>query len=329
MRIKLPQTLLLLLLAASALFWVYVYAFQKKHAHGVAHADLKSAMPLVASNLDSVVANLSRETTAESVAKLSDLSYTLGILPGLTSSAQGPEDYDVRDIRWILSNRRFLKAYAELQKLDKAGAAKIVNSNLLSALNKYLPEYDSYFKQLAPLYKITNTSQLSTGPMFLLTAPTNQPEKEVLSGLRLKILSLVWISGLLNLSDNKDQVERVVQMAIKQRNDLHNDLTLTPIFKLIMQKDATLYNRQILSSGLIGVTSNEKGVETSAMNVAGIHWLQSTQTAYQAVLTKSDIPVQFGVMEPDYSSGRFVISFASKMRDTNFDLLLKEIGFKP
>jgi hypothetical protein len=292
----------------------------------VASPGPESAMPSLTSNGGALAANPGTETTAESVAKLSDLTVILYALP-LTAggSAIGPENCDLPDIRAIMSNPRFLKSFEELQKLDQAAAAEIVKTNLSSALSKYLPEYNASLRVFAPHYKISDTTnQFHGGIGFALTGPTNDPGKEVLPGLRLKILSLVWMSGLLNLTNNKEAVEQIARVAIKQRKELYDDPTLTTAFKFTMQHTASLYNRQILSSGLLGVTFNGNGLETNAMNAAGIQWQQRTAPNYGALLMG---PVQSA---PDYfNSGNPSLNCVSQMSDTNFDILLKEIGFKP
>ena len=67
---------------------------------------------------------------------------------------------------------------------------------------------------------------------------------------------------------------------------------------------ASLYNRQILSTGLIGVTFKQAGAETDLMKKVGIQWQQGTLNGYGTV------------------------SYVSYMNDTNFDQLLQEIHFK-
>ncbi len=144
----------------------------------------------------------------------------------------------------------------------------------------------------------------------------------------MQVFSLVWIAGMLRLAENRQQVEEVVRLAIKQKRDLDGDTKLDPYFKEVMLNRASLYNRQILSSGLIGVTFKESGAELDAMKTVGIQWRQRTLAAYNAALTEFDKPVQSGVMATDLSPGSLTVNFVLSMNDADFDVLLREIHFK-
>ena len=152
--------------------------------------------------------------------------------------------------------------------------------------------------------------------------------KATLLGEKMKVFSLVWISGMLRLTDNREQVEEVVRLALKQKNELDNDPTLQPTFKETMLGTATVYNRQILGSGLLGVTFKDVPMESNAMKTAGIQWQPRTLVGYDAALTEFDKPAQSGVMAADRSVGSLTVNFVSSMHETNFDLLLQEIHFK-
>ena len=95
-----------------------------------------------------------------------------------------------------------------------------------------------------------------------------------------------------------------------------------------MMKEAGLYNLQILSSALIGVSFKDAGMESNVMTKAGIQWQQRTLVPYDAALTEFDKPVLSAMMRPDNSTGSFTVNYVSPMKDTNFDLLLQEIHFK-
>jgi hypothetical protein len=325
--IKRPAALFVVVVFLTTVFWMLVFARQRHREHEVRHSQLKLTIPLLASNIDKQVATLERETLPESVAKLSDVSayYFTGPKLNIIST----DNYDLEDLNLIMSNRRFLKSFSELSKIDKAAAAQIIKTNLSSALTSYSRAYDLTMNKAAPFFRVTTNTSVEhfDGISFQIGVSPKDQGKETLLGLKLKVLTLVWISGMLNLTDNREQVERVVRTAIKQRMDLDNDPSLKLSFKLQMLEQASLYNRRILSVGLIGVTLKEKGLETKAMNAAGIQWQQHKLSKFDAAVTEYDRPVQSGIMAPDYSAGSVSVKFVSQLSETNFDILLKGIGF--
>jgi hypothetical protein len=113
-----------------------------------------------------------------------------------------------------MSNRRFRKVFEHLSGISKDAASAIVNRELSAALAEYLPLYDRIMGGIrSPGFKapLTNGQAFVGGPAFAIG---NVPEgRVVISGARLKVLALVWTSGLLGLSGSKDPVERVARLA--------------------------------------------------------------------------------------------------------------------
>ena len=293
--------------------------------HDAARSELRAIIPAYTAKVEKTVAGLQGETPSESVSNLYHVTEYFN--PGPTADWITDENQNQVDLDAIMSNRRFRKAFSELGKMDKAAALQLVKTNLLSALSIYSSQYENCMKRAAPLFKGTN----EFGPGLAFETGFIKPEdagKETLIGEKMKVFSLVWISGMLRLTDNREQVDQVVRYALKQKSELDNDPTLQPVFKNDMLSEASLYNRQILSSGLIGVTFQEAGTESDVMNKVGIQWQQRKLAAYDAALTEFDKPVQSGVMAPDHSTGSLTVNFVSSMHDTNFDRLLQEIHFK-
>jgi hypothetical protein len=326
---KFKARIFVYVLLATPVFWLVVIAIQKHRAHDIARFELKSLNPAYAAKVEKVVASIEHETPSESVANLYYVNEFYN--PGPHIQWVTPENQDQIDLDAIMSNRRFLKSLSELSKMDKAEAAKLVQTNLMSAITSYSRLYNSQMRLQAPFFKITTNNTVTNRPIgaaFATGVPSGQEDKEVLLGVKLKVFSLVWISGMLKLTDNKEQIKQVVRLAIKQRMDLIGDSTLLPSYKEQMLGEASLYNIQVLSSGLIGVAFDKEDVESNAMQASGIHWQQRKLAAYKAVLTEFDIPVQSGIVAPDYSDGSLTVKFVSPISDTNFDLLLQEIHFK-
>ena len=323
---KRPATTFVWVLIATSVFWILGVVIQKSRADDMARNNLKSPIPAYAAKVEKTVAGLQGETPSESVSNLYYVTEYFN--PGPATDYITDENQDQVVLDSIMSNRRFRKSFSELGKMDKAAASQLVKTNLMSALTTYSHLYEQYLRLMAPRHKITTNNTVSVPVAFTIgfTKPEDEG-RETLMGEKMKVFSLVWISGMLKLTDNRELVEQVVRLALKQRTELDNDPTLEPEFKGSMLRSASLYNRQILSSGLIGVTFKKEGMESNVMKTAGIQWQQRTLAAYEAALTEFDKPVQSGVMAPDLSTGSLTVNYVSPMNDTNFDLLLQEIHF--
>jgi hypothetical protein len=147
-------------------------------------------------------------------------------------------------------------------------------------------------------------------------------------GMRLKVLALVWISGMLELIDNKRDVEHVIQVAIEQRRTLDSDPALPAMMKESILMGASLFNRQVLTSGLLGVTSIDKSVEADILKASGIKWQERKLAGYKAVLNEFERPAQSGIMAPDHSAGTVSVKYASPLSDAKFADLVKRIDAK-
>ena len=294
-------------------------------AHDLARTRLETAIPAYAAKVEKTVAELQGETPAESVSNLYYVTdyFNPGAMPNIISE----ENQNQVDLDAIMSNRRFRKVFSELGKMDKAAASQMVKTNLISALANYSNLYEKIMPQLDPLFKITK-DHTNSGPISFTVGVTKPEDEgaETITGERMKVFSLVWISGMLRLTDNRELIEQVTRLALKQRMELNFDPTWQPDFKATMSQCVSLYNRQILSSGLLGVTFKDEGMESNVMTAAGIQWQQKKLVAYDAALTEFDKPA--AVMAPDRSTGTLTVSFVSPMHDTNFDLLLQAIHFK-
>lgn len=223
------------------------------------------------------------------------------------------------DIEAIMSNRRFRKILVELDQMDKHAAAEILNRELSALTGLYLKLYDTEMRSLASEFtteKLQSKSSIA-GPAFASTAAQGDV---VIRGARLGVLSLVWTAGLLNLSECKMAVERVVRISLQQRSSLYGDPKLHDFFKNQMLERASLYNRQILSSGLLGTMV---GDDVNALgNVSGIEWQDRKLVSYRAQLTEYDLPVVSGGMKVDGAFVSTTVRFVSPLDDSQFDALL-------
>jgi hypothetical protein len=298
--------------------------------HHKANTHLRAVAPELAGRISAQVRQLQSESVTGSLAKLSDINmyHWPGPPPpaGRLVKAHIPLSADVgqSDLEAIMSNRRFRKSFVELKRIDRAKASEIIDQEFAAALTSYLPFYDLEMQRNAPHYKLDRIADntVITGPTF---AVGNAPQgEEVIAGLRLKILGMVWIVGSLGLTDNKALVERVADLAVKQRAELYNDPTLHPFFRVQMLERASLYNRQLISSAFLGLVLDPR-IEASVLKAVGCEWQERTLGVYASELTEFDLPVRSGVMKPDYSRGSFSVKFLPPLNDAQFDLVLSKL----
>jgi hypothetical protein len=297
--------------------------------------DLEKGAPVLFDRLEREVRRLERESMAESITRLSDVNmfYRPGPRAGQNGSVVVKfiplgEDVGQVDLEAIMSNRRFRKIIEEISDVDKSTASRVVLQELSVAINEYLKLYDTDLLRISSQYKINSTSgkKMLTGPVFAID---NVPEGDiVIAGARLKVLALIWTCGMLGFTDNKEQVERVAHLALKQRTDLYDDPTLHPFFKAQMLGRASLYNRQIIASALLG-TFVKGNLQAALMKDIGIEWREIRLTSYKSQATEFDLPVRSGVMKVDYSRGGPTVKMISPLDDARFDILLKKLHLIP
>ncbi len=266
-----------------------------------------------------------KESLSESLAKLSDVSpYYSGISEGggyTTSDTPLYINIGKYDIKAIMNNQRVWNVASLLEQMDKNKAAKLVQAEIKKAIPEYLKLYDFHMEESSPHFKIDKLAGKSSfcGPTIV---NGNVPEgKIVIAGVKLKILSLVWISGLLEMNDNRELIESIAQLALKQRTDLYEDSTLHPFFKSGMLKLMSLYNRQIIGTGLLGTSSNKKH-EKAILKSVGINWHVSPKATQKVVLTGLGVTIKI----PAISTEGFTFKLLSPMNDKNFDLLLNKLN---
>ena len=333
---KLSMRVFVGVLIATTVFWLVAIGVHKRRAPDVARSKLKAVIPAYAAKIEKSIKTLKGETSSESASNLSFVTdyFNPGpVVPGLAKIESAiPLDLsaDRMTLDAIISNRRFRKLLGELSEANRAVAAQTVRVNLMSAITDYLHLFESDMREQAARHTVSPVTTHSMGPVFVTgIMPGGDESKKVLLGERFKILTLVLISGMLKLTENREEIEQVVRLAIKQRTELYEDSTLTPYFRGQMLAMASLYNRQVLGCAMIGVTTKGAVVEANAMKSAGVHWVERTLTAYDATLTEFDKPAVSGGLTPDYSVGSIPVKLVSPMSDAGFDLLLKELNFKP
>ena len=235
-----------------------------------------------------------------------------------------PADIGIRDTKSILSNRRFLKVYAELSNMSVEQASVLVNKELNLSLQQYLlsyaqhPDINSDRLNVSSIEKIRAENPKAGISGIGLTIETQDENKVTLLGFRLKVLSLVWIAGSLELKATSPSVQKVVQEAIKQRDGLYSDSQQGYFYKYQVLGRASLYNRQILTTGLCGTSSKSDQLVTKLKQI-GLERMTIRSPVFDASLTGFDLPVRSGVAQADYTRGELSIPCFPAMDDNAFD----------
>jgi len=237
-----------------------------------------------------------------------------------------PPSADVggRDTKSILSNRRFLKVYEELSNMPVDEASALVSKELNLSFQQYLSAYSQDPQILSDRLTVSSIEKMlaedPNQPIVGLGWISETPEESemTLLGLRFKVLSLVWIAGSLELKATDAAVQEVIREAIRQRDGLYSDRSQSAFYKYQVLSQASLYNRQILVTGLLG-TSARSGYLYSQIAQIGLERKKIRSTLFDAVATEYDQLVRFGPMRPDYAKGELYIYCFSAMNDETFD----------
>jgi hypothetical protein len=215
-----------------------------------------SGPALIRQLIDAQIEQLRRESTAESVKQLREVE--MFYWPGYRFDGAGsialPLAADVGShwVDQILSNRRFLKVFDELSRMSPAQAAETINNQVRESL----PIYRSLLaKDMATLKR--NRAALPPGTPstagLSLQISNNSDGTPTLNGLRLQLLSLALVAGNLKLTEAKASILELVHQAESQRQLLYQpDPVLIKADRFCILADASLYQRQILATALLG-----------------------------------------------------------------------------
>jgi hypothetical protein len=217
------------------------------------------------------------------------------------------------DVRTIMSNRRFLKVYQELSVLPKKEAAALVKKHLRQARDETpcglsiwgpMPSYKVYFDAI--LEKLPEHLKKSQSAYFSIPIQISDSEEPTFHGLRLKMLCLVLIAGNLELTDAFADVAGIVKEAQAQ----YQRVSRKNLFDIFMAFDVaqrhSLYNRQILATGLMGTSRDSKAVKALEKR---LKWTKVDLTRYDAQHTHYDMYSIRGFVPVDLSGGVLMVRF--------------------
>jgi hypothetical protein len=257
------------------------------------------------------VAPLQAETFAESLERLWNID--MYIWPGLCGLGEGrragfplaPEE-GFSAVRGLLSNRRFLKVFAELSALPKKKASALVKFHL----DKCFDRYKTLFAEFADLDPEVET----VGPTYFQGKNKGADGRGSLEGTRFKILGLVLIAGNLELKDTHEYMKKVSFEGVMQYVRF-SDPKKSNFRSEILLITAGLYCRQIVTGALVK-THPDPQKEKELFKEYSLNWEQMEMPHYDAAATPFDLTAR--IVPPDFSKGKLVIRYVSNMTDQVF-----------
>jgi len=281
---------------------------------------------------------LNAESVRESVSNLSQVGmfYWPGIM---NDSIRGISDFPFPlsleegtiDVDRILSNRRFLKCVSELKALSKTEAGRIVGEQLEMALQQYAPIFEDRWTESRDHFADSSAvpGESPSGDAFSTCSfqmSDNEDGSPTFLGLRLQILSLVLIAGNLGLEEARAPVQIIVEEAYRQRDRLYqpDEREGATSHNYVWLCSASLYNRQVLATGLLGT---EAGRLAAGASPSGAAFETHRMTRYDAEFTPYDILTRYdGSCRPDYSKGEIVVNSHRALDDAAFDKIWRDTG---
>jgi len=228
----------------------------------------------------------------------------------------------------IMNNRRFRQVLTDLGGMDKSKASELVGGQLSNAIAQYLPLYTAQRSVMSNYYKVSDIGTNTTKPGLDFVIGTTNDQEVVILGARLKVLSLVWIAGLLELHDLKQQVGSVARLAIKQRDEMYAANSLDVLAREEMLYEASLYNRQILGYALLGV-AEKSSARDAVLAKSKLNVKERVLASFDDRPTEHDLQVGSGAMAPDPAQGTVSVRYLSPATDATFDDLSRALMLLP
>jgi hypothetical protein len=272
---------------------------------------------------------LKAESVEDSVRMLSEVQ--MFYWPGRPQNAGGvifplTQDIGQEDVERIMSNRRFLKVSRELSNLPKERASALVSEQISAALPRYRTMFEEMWKKVVDGRRNVPPGMPATaGPTLQIS--NNPDHSPTLAGLRLQLLSLVLISGNLELEAARPAVLSVVEEGCRQRERFYKDSEGNEMDRFLMLTTVGLYSRQILATGIQGTFKPQTRPATAEQQAHIDNWEARRLTHYDAAATPYDLLTRGGgPIPPDYTKGSIELRFHKGLDDKAFNDLWKQIG---
>ena len=267
---------------------------------------------VIKDRLDKQISDLKLLSVAETVRQLDKLDNYLypGVFIGAGTlffldddgniASESLYERDKIELKQILSNRGFRKALQELGELPKDQASKLLKSELVAALSKYLELYKGFFE--------SQSLDFSTGE-----SADGEP---VFMGFRYKVFALMLIAGSLELTNTHGIIKDIHRIARSQNVDMNSieDLDVRRSYSL----RALLHNNLVLASGLYG-TSSQKSDD--ALQPFTDRFVDHKLVDFSAPATEFDMMVRHGVQVPTPDKEHINVRYFDQMTFEDLDEL--------
>jgi hypothetical protein len=225
-----------------------------------------------------------------------------------------PPWFGDRDIEQLMSNRRLLKAYQYLASLPKATAAEVVRHQIEKGNTAYDRLLQEYIRENGRFFP--PDAKNPAGPGFIV-GNTDQP---TVVGARLRILSLVFLAGNLQLADVGPSVRAVSKQAMEQYDKFRLSREYHLYFRFRLVANAGLYNRQALAVGLIGTATKQNDPVITKYRRS---LQQKRLTHFDARVTPYDQQAMLGTVQVDYPAEPLELRYLNEVSDSDLQALME------
>lgn len=220
----------------------------------------------------------------------------------------------------VLSNRRVSKLLEELALLSKAEAGQLVSRQIREDLETYRMLADIFDTDAIASTQSSTPGDNSGGFGFAIetTLPGDDPN---IHYVRLSLLSLAFVAGTLGLSDAADAVQELIDIAILQRDWFYQlEQSGTPQAQAYLNMSLTgLYHPGILTTAMVGTELIEREIAYAVVSPL-FYWKEEDLTMWDAAVS---LYCALGLGgSPDFSRGRILVQYATRVSDTEFDEIL-------
>ena len=276
-------------------------------------------------DVNSIVKMLDKEDLDTSLKRLANIRlYTIGGIPSdielnyrnipLNLSA------GKTDIWAILANRRFLKIYKELSEIPKEQADQKVYRHLVSSVGIYKGLFESSVKNIETAREV-NRSAGKNPNIIVGFGGYAGPGRLMLRPVHYKILTLILITGKLKLSRSGQYLDKILEIALEQRSTYYKTDSSDIRVAAVIMEDASLYNRQILATALLGILSDEESQKI--LQQSGKKMINHKLTSYNADATIFEASARG--RGPDYTKGTMDVKIIEPISDAEFDKIVESV----
>lgn len=236
---------------------------------------------------------------------------------------------DVRNIKKIMSNRRYRKVFAELSAMPKKQVAELVKTELLKGFEEYKKRLKDTLVELELATtpnlvnsKIEGKPGVDWQPILFGCSAVDKPDGSVsFTGLRLKLQALIKIAGDLKFSDVHSIIVDMAEEAVRQRELFYDGTKYWSVDGSTLLQYYSLYNRQILATALVETSADIEKAKKAKDDVKA-KYIEETLTSHDAAYTKYDMRFPHKI---DWSKGHINVRHLSPLNDEEFDNILAAI----